>query len=239
MTDPEQSSPQIQLTVNDGIIDPGATGTSFFDREREIESWLLETAGDRVSGIVREHVRSALARPAEEAVQARAEHLIFKMPKPECVPKAEDAPFFDPVPWNLDAVRLGNNCYNYANDQPRGSYAQPGRAAGINAGPLCTEMQLAAKADGLAFQASFSRTLEPGEGWYVALARWPGDQESPPDFHWYRQDRNGCWSHKPGQDEATNLDSSNHVITDPSACDRAPYIEFCAFMITNGSVIIG
>ncbi|HEV2852155.1 MAG TPA: hypothetical protein VHC97_05055 [Thermoanaerobaculia bacterium] len=226
--------------MNDGIIDPGAARTSLFDRDRGIEAWLLDTAGDPVSGVVREHVRSALARPAEEAIRARAEHLIFRLPAPVCTSKADDAPKFEPLLWNADdAVRLSNNCYNYANNQRLHNFSQPGLAAGIKAGLSCIEMRLAAEADSLVSQADFARDLGPGEGWYVALAYWPGDQDSPPDFHWYRQDKNGCWSHKPGLDSATNLDSSRQVIKDPLTCDRTPYTEFCTFMVTNNGVIIG
>ncbi|QGZ42659.1 hypothetical protein IP92_04873 [Pseudoduganella flava] len=35
------------------------------------------------------------------------------------------------------------------------------------------------------------------------------------DYHWYRQDNTGYWSHKPGQGEATNLDVAGRLIRDP------------------------
>jgi hypothetical protein len=89
--------------------------------------------------------------------------------------------------------------------------------------------------DGLLKVNDFSAQLQPGEGWYVALAVRPGH-----DCHWYRQDANGCWSHKPGVDEATNLDNSKNIITDPSltSCDRGPYTDFCGFMVTKKGVVI-
>ncbi len=39
------------------------------------------------------------------------------------------------------------------------------------------------------------------------------------DYHWYRQDRDGTWSHKPGHSSATNLDGSGNRIYDPRVCD--------------------
>jgi len=67
----------------------------------------------------------------------------------------------------------------------------------------------------------------------VALVIWPGV-----DYHWYRQDDNGCWSHKPGSTPVTNLDDSGRFIADPLACDRGDYTDFCVYMITKKTVVI-
>jgi hypothetical protein len=40
------------------------------------------------------------------------------------------------------------------------------------------------------------------------------------DYHFYRQDTNGMWSHKPGGTEVTNLDASGRPIYDPKLADR-------------------
>jgi len=46
------------------------------------------------------------------------------------------------------------------------------------------------------------------------------------DYHWYRQDSDGTWSHKRGPTEVTNLDApvtrnaKGKPITDPSKCNR-------------------
>jgi hypothetical protein len=91
----------------------------------------------------------------------------------------------------------------------------------------------AAQADGLAPSPNFTTHLAAGHGWYVALVLWPGT-----DYHWYRQDKVGCWSHKPGQTAARNVDSSNHPISDPKTCNRGPYTVFCTYMITKAGVHI-
>ncbi|MBV9102244.1 MAG: hypothetical protein JO060_01570 [Candidatus Eremiobacteraeota bacterium] len=59
------------------------------------------------------------------------------------------------------------------------------------------------------------------------------------DFHWYRRDRDGTWSHKPGGTEARNVDNSGHIITDPRTADRGPYTQFCGcYCVCAGKVHI-
>lgn len=40
------------------------------------------------------------------------------------------------------------------------------------------------------------------------------------DYHFYRQDNNGLWSHKRGKNKITNVDASNNLIYDPKIADR-------------------
>lgn len=58
------------------------------------------------------------------------------------------------------------------------------------------------------------------------------------DYHWYIEQDDGTWCHKPGPGEATNLDSSGSVIVNPETCDRRIFdqssaafseYEFCGF----------
>lgn len=58
------------------------------------------------------------------------------------------------------------------------------------------------------------------------------------DYHFYRQDNNGKWSHKLGKNPVTNIDSCNKKISDPSkACrnydkkknDKYNYEIFCGY----------
>jgi hypothetical protein len=69
--------------------------------------------------------------------------------------------------------------------------------------------------------------LPSRQGCYlVALSFW-FDPDGP-DHHWYRLDTNSCWSHKPGQTQVRNVDSSNQLIRDPRAANLRPYA-FCCF----------
>ena len=40
------------------------------------------------------------------------------------------------------------------------------------------------------------------------------------DSHFYRQDSDGYWSHKPGKEEVRRTDASGKLITDPETADR-------------------
>lgn len=52
------------------------------------------------------------------------------------------------------------------------------------------------------------------------------------DFHWYRLDSNGRWSHKAGESPATDLDDNGDQIDDPRTSANGDY-EFVCFMTTN------
>ena len=114
------------------------------------------------------------------------------------------------------------------------TFAQPGRATGhMYTALTCPAVGAAATSDGLHACPNFAGTLGAGHGWYVALVIWPGV-----DYHWYRQDKVGCWSHKPGSTAARNTDNSGSAITDPRTCNRGSYTNFCTYMITTRHVRI-
>jgi len=169
--------------------------------------------------------------------------LCIEMPTPglpgECtsMPTTGAEPPYEPERWNdCGIIQFSNNCYAYAANDPHDSpecylnFPQPGIAAGRQ--PLqqseitCTKVQEAAIADG--FKPA-NCDWPCGPGYYkVALVVDPGM-----DYHWYRQDRGGCWSGKPGSYPATNLDDSGMIISDPRLADRnyekynLNYRDFC------------
>lgn len=218
------------MRVHEGIVDKGIHEANLITRDREIESFLLETAPDTVHADVRKLVASEIRGGLTAAPE------LFRPPLPVKCPKcmAKDAPPYNPAKWNIPTVQPFNNCYNYANDHITNTFAQPGRAHGKMYKALtCAGVNPAAIADGLRNSPNFAGPLGPGKGWYVALVIWPGR-----DYHWYRQDDVGCWSHKPGSTAARNTDNSGKSITDPKTCDRGPYTVFCNYMITNRGVVI-
>jgi hypothetical protein len=145
-------------------------------------------------------------------------------------------PEYDPSAWNdANGIQYFNNCYNYGTNIQTGTYAQPGRASGNMYGTIdCSDVGDGAVSDGLA-----PVDCDTGCGCRdcchkVALVIWPGV-----DYHWYRQDRDGRWSHKMGGTPATNLDNSNNIITDPRTADRGPYRIFCGcYCVCKGKVTI-
>ncbi|HYZ76002.1 MAG TPA: hypothetical protein VE596_01390 [Gaiellaceae bacterium] len=146
-------------------------------------------------------------------------------------------PAYDPQNW-ADGIQFTNNCYNYACAIRTDTWAQPGRATGhMYSFPIdCAGIDAAARSDGL-------RPLDCDRGcgcrdccYKVALAIAPGEVYN--DFNWYRLDRDGYWSHKPGW-TVTNLDNSGNPITDPRTADRGPYTVFCGcYCVCQGQVTI-
>ena len=129
---------------------------------------------------------------------------------------------YEPDVWNQPGVKENNNCYSYAcnnmhgpppltNQPTPGGKPQPG--GGGNPPFTCADITAAAKSDGLVDPDS--NGCCPTGYHKVSLFIAPNV-----DYHWYREDSNGNWSHKPGNTDATNLDASGNPITDPSAADR-------------------
>lgn len=206
------------LRAFDGILEAASLAQpNVIDHDSEVELFLLGTAG------------TALRRDEYELVREQVEKNVEGGPAGSSKgfePMAE--PPFDPGKWNNnETVRLNNNCYNYANDKITNTFAQPGRASGFQAPypPSCGGTSEGATKDGLI--SIPDPAVTPVEGQVVALVVAPGPQMF--DYHWYRRDSNGKWSHKPGSTSATNRDNSGKAIDDPRNCDRGPYGNFCGF----------
>lgn len=145
-------------------------------------------------------------------------------------------PEYEPGAWNdADGIQYNNNCYNYGCDIQTGTYAQPGRASGITLGwddMACAPVTNGATADGLV-PVSCEAGCGCSKCWHqVALVISPGW-----DYHWYRKDRDGRWTHKMGPTAATNLDNSGNVITDPQTADRGSYTVFCGCFCVDKSAV--
>jgi hypothetical protein len=219
---------QSSVFVHEGILDQAAVAPNIAD-QTNMESWLLETAGSAVDDELREYVRSQISSPQTLSLDA------FNAASAGCpANQAADAPAYNPGMWNVPTVQPFNNCYNYANNNATNTFAQPGRATGHGTSTMaCSHVTPAAQSDGLKMVPNFSAPLKPGQGWYVALVVWPNR-----DYHWYRQDNVGCWSHKPGSTPVRNVDNANKQISDPQTCDRGNYTNFCTYMVTDRNVRI-
>ncbi|KAL0490940.1 insoluble matrix shell protein [Acrasis kona] len=73
---------------------------------------------------------------------------------------------------------------------------------------------------------------QPEVGHYVSLVIWPSM-----DFHWYRKDLEGYWSHKPGSTKVKDVDASQNKILNPDKADIKPYTEICGYYIAIPSKI--
>ena len=143
-------------------------------------------------------------------------------------------PSYTPSYWNgTYTIRWNNNCYNYANNKRTDTFAQPGRAAGAMYSSLsCPSVAPAAVADGLDQLGAAQQCAENHAK--LALVVAPGH-----DYHWYRRDADGKWTHKPGRTPATNLDNSGNPITNPETADRGAYTVFCGYFCSCSSATEG
>ena len=140
------------------------------------------------------------------------------------------------------------NCYGYAlNNQLCLPYnvvwerQQPGEyAAGeyvissLDFYAPATAIIQAVKNDFAAYNEEYGTTLLfteidkydvcPDGSYKVALVIAPGT-----DYHWYRQDSDGLWSHKPGITPLTRFDESDEYILDPEVADRGEYTQFIGY----------
>jgi hypothetical protein len=175
------------------------------------------------------------------------EHLRFC---PRKSPLTGYEPDYNPDRYNGQRhIRESHNCFAYAfdhmdipslnkcNDKSCSvPFHQPGRASGYPKwskvkGKRCPDLISRLKGDvkGLKM-ASFTQKC-PGKTSKIALV---ADEDQ--DYHFYRQDSNGFWSHKPGATHVTNLDASGRPIYDPALATRKydksglNYDRFCSYL---------
>ena len=149
---------------------------------------------------------------------------------PKTLPTSGSEPPYEPEKWNKEPEIDNNNCYAYATNIQGKSFPRPGRAGGKSPpmpgkpGYDCPAFIAAAEADGLV-KVDCDKAC-PKDSFKVALVMRlkPADDQ---DYHWYRQDKDGKWSHKRGDSPAKNVDEKKNPITDPRDADREGYTTFC------------
>lgn len=205
-----------KLLVNANLVDFGWTRESYVDQDHNVELWLLETAGNFLDDDTKKIVL--------EDINEERNNLDFYLSKSNFSAELLAEPPYNPGWWNSDANRLrSNNCYNYGCNVATNTFAQPGRGSGRMYGAIsCGEVGGGASRDGLISISGVAST--PADGHYVALVVGPNW-----DFHWYRRDSNGLWSHKPGGTPVINYDQNGNLIRDPRNANRGRYTDFCGY----------
>ena len=165
--------------------------------------------------------------------------------------KIKNYPRYSPDIYDDPEYVRVNNCYAYAfedlvKNDTRHSKPQPGYRAGLN--PLaetkkdftCKNIQDKLQLDyknTLKYQPESDKSLCPCN--YRKAALVLADSTMNMDYHFYRQDSNGLWSHKPGGTNVHNVDASGKTIYDPAMADRDNthietdgynYLTFCTYI---------
>ena len=136
------------------------------------------------------------------------------------------APIYMPNLWNnLDKnTRDYTNCYSYAFDRMEvdaDKKLQPGE---LSTGKFnsydCDEILNKLRSDYNTFNiVQVPKNYKPPCNHYK-IALVIDDLGEEQDYHFYRQDSDGYWSHKPGKEEVRRVDASGKLITDPETADR-------------------
>lgn len=130
---------------------------------------------------------------------------------------------YNPHLWNdNDKIKTTHNCYTYALGKivpGLKSKAQPGYASGFNHinddEYECKYFFDRLKKDVPAnYIGQFDKSCIPGF-YKVFLALDPKN-----DYHWWRHNKDGYWSHKPGSTEVTDIDSDGKKIKNPLIANR-------------------
>lgn len=204
--------------------------------EPGLETYVLQESGLLKRFKLGKSIASALLSDLDALRAARDAPGPIIPPKPPMViVKNVFAPVYEPDWWNDGGQRQKhNNCYNYSGNYRSDTFAQPGRATGAMYAHITgAEVKAGAVSDGLIDMPTANNKFPP-LGHLVALVIWPGV-----DFHWYRKDLSGMWSHKPGSTPATNVDNSGNAITDPRNANRGQYTEFTTFMnVKHGHIVL-
>ena len=130
---------------------------------------------------------------------------------------------YDPDKYNKNNnIKKTHNCYTYALGKiinKLDGKAQPGYASGFNIiddkDYNCKSFRKRLKKDSPgSYLEKFDNACLPGF-YKIFLALDPQN-----DYHWYRQDNNSYWSHKPGSTDVINIDASGKKINNPLIANR-------------------
>jgi len=157
-------------------------------------------------------------------------------------------PKFAPHVYNKHkGMKESQNCFAYAFDYrnlPKKctinscsvSFPQPGRASGYPKwsqikGKRCPDLISRLFGDVPDIKMTTFEKKCPANYSKIALV-----VDEDEDYHFYRQDSNGYWSHKPGATDVTHIDATGRPIYDPQLASRQysksglNYDQFCSYL---------
>ena len=144
--------------------------------------------------------------------------------------------------WNEISKKNTNNCYTYAldwidNGSPNG--LNPGNTTEKKAIPveklnLNDVLELALTNNKIKKPTLLNKLGFGKRGYYpVYLAIDEGV-----DYHWYRQDKGGLWSHKHGTGPITNVDGSGRIIANPARANHYYRFKDGTLNYNNGGILL-
>ena len=152
-------------------------------------------------------------------------------------------PLYKPKDWNDNTnVKETHNCYAYSLgviNEATTDKVQPGYFANFprlrDSDYSCEEFSKRLKKDNpTMYREVFNKKCK--KGYHKAVLAIADEPDK--DYHFYRQDRNGLWSHKPGRTAVRNRDAIGKIIVNPLISDRNfkngyNYSKPCFFFCAN------
>jgi hypothetical protein len=136
-------------------------------------------------------------------------------------------PEYQPKLWNNTIFQAKNNCYSYAinlRDKTRKTKLYPGEKSGLDRVKqnkfdyTCSNFHERLLTDIPGIFPSRYEDECPCNYYKIALVLDNDDNNK--DFHFYRKDKDGLWSHKPGSNKVTRVDADNKLIKNPFLANR-------------------
>lgn len=129
---------------------------------------------------------------------------------------------YEPEKWNKSNIKNSHNCYSYAlgkrikdiKNKPQPGYSSGHKHINNNQYECKFFYQRLKKDAPASYIENFDNKCLPGF-YKIFLAL---DKQN--DYHWYVQNTNKYWSHKPGHSEVTDVDASKKRIKNPALSNR-------------------
>ena len=142
-------------------------------------------------------------------------------------PLSGSEPKYEPSRWNTkNSIKGSHNCFSYALNQlvsHRMDKPQPGYFSKhphiSNKEYNCKSFYTRLKSDiPSLYRTKFGSRCK--KGYYKVFLAVDNDLSKDTDYHFYRQDSDGKWSHKPGRTNVTNVDADGNIIINPTLANR-------------------
>lgn len=145
---------------------------------------------------------------------------------------------YTPEDWVLE--RDTTNCYAYVLNKPSIGIASPGNSQGYDPYNLNNYFTKEVLEEMVSLdKAAYNFEFEPIGKYekcldnYYKVALVVDSNPTNSDYHWYRQNSDGTWSHKITSTPASKYDHNEEIIFDPENCDRRTlsnnYTQFIGF----------
>jgi hypothetical protein len=171
--------------------------------------------------------RSRVKRACPEPSSFPPEHLSGRFNAAARHYRPDEAPAYDPGLWE----NCWANCYTYALNIPDHGWGRPGQLMLRNLDRVSVRIDPDIKSCVAYFNAFLGKDglvpidhLDSGRYKHVLFLCLDIDPDAGfGDFHFYRRDSNGLWSHKGGLRPVSDTDEGGGLIVSPQTCDRGTY----------------